>query len=45
MRAIQNWLDRFCYKHPRLSIPNLMLYIVIGNVMVYFLERFSLSPQ
>lgn len=45
MRAIQNWLDRFCYKHPRLSIPNLMLYIVIGNVIVYFLDMFSLSAQ
>ena len=33
MRALQQWLDRFCYKHPRLSIPGLMRYIVIGNVL------------
>lgn len=41
MRALQQWLDRFCYKHPRLSIPGLMRYIVIGNVLVYLLDMFS----
>ena len=35
------WLDRFCAKHPRFGIPNLMLYIVIGNVVVYLLDLFS----
>ena len=38
MRAMQQWLDRFCYKHPRLSIPGLMRYIVIGNVLVFLLD-------
>ena len=41
MKAISRWLDRFCYKHPRFGIPNLMKYIVIGNVLVYFLDMFS----
>lgn len=41
MRAMQQWLDRFCYKHPRLSIPGLMRYIVIGNVLVFLLDLFS----
>lgn len=41
MRAIQDWLDRFCSKHPRLSIPGLMRYIIIGNVIVYLLDMFS----
>ena len=41
MRAMQQWLDRFCYKHPRLSIPGLMRYIVIGNVLVYLLDLFG----
>lgn len=41
MRAMQQWLDRFCYKHPRLSIPGLMRYIVIGNVLVYLLDMFG----
>lgn len=43
MRSISEWLDRFCYRHPRLAIPNLMLYIVIGNVAVYLLDSFSRS--
>ena len=43
MRAMQQWLDRFCYKHPRLSIPGLMRYIVIGNVLVYLLDLFSMG--
>jgi len=28
-------VDLFCYKHPRFGIPNLMIYIVIGNVAVW----------
>lgn len=30
-------IDRFCYKHPRFGIPNLMTYIVIGSVAVWVL--------
>ena len=41
MRAMQQWLSRFCQKHPRLGIPGLMRYIVIGNVLVYLLDLFS----
>lgn len=43
MRALQRWLDRFCLKHPRLSIPGLMRYIIIGNVIVYLLNAFSMG--
>lgn len=28
-------IDLFCYKHPRFGIPNLMIYIVIANVVVW----------
>ena len=35
MQALNRAIDRFCYKHPRFGIPNLMLFIVIGNVIVY----------
>ena len=48
MKAISRWLDRFCYNHPNFGIPNLMKFIVIGNVLVYFLDMFShqqLQPQ
>lgn len=41
MRALNAWIDRFCYKHPRFGIPNLMLYIIIGNIAVYFMDMVS----
>lgn len=43
MRAIQKWLDRFCYKHPRFAIPNLMLYIVMGTAAVALFDAFSMG--
>lgn len=43
MRSIESWLNRFCYKHPRFGIPNLMNIIVIGSVLVYLLDMFSRS--
>ena len=27
-------IDRFCYKHPRFGIPNLMLFVAVGNAVV-----------
>ena len=41
MRAPDSWLDRFAYKHPRLGIPRLMLYVVIANVLVFLFDLFS----
>ena len=41
MRPVDSWLDRFAYKHPRLGIPRLMLYIVIGNLIVFLFDLFS----
>ena len=35
-------IDRFCAKHPRFGIPNLMLYIGVGQIIVWVLE--SLFP-
>lgn len=37
MKALNRAIDRFCYKHPRFGIPNLMRYIVIGTAAVYLL--------
>lgn len=45
MYSIDNWFDRFCRKHPRLGIPNLMMIIVIGTVAVYLLDMFSGSAM
>ena len=41
MRKIEAWLSRFCYKHPRVAIPHLILYIIIGNAAVFLLDLFS----
>ena len=41
MRSFDSWLDRFCSKHRNLAIPNLMMYIVFGNAVVFVLDMFS----
>lgn len=41
MKKLSNAIDRFCYTYPRFGIPDLMRYIVIGNVIVYLLAVFS----
>lgn len=41
MGAISRWLDRFCYRHPRFGIPNLMKYIAFGNIAVFLLDMVS----
>ena len=41
MKSFDTWLDRFCRRHPRFELPNLMMYVVIGNVLVYLLDAFS----
>jgi len=34
-------LDRFCLRHPKLCIPNLMLIVVLGSAGVYLMDLFS----
>ena len=34
-------MERFALRHPNFGIPNLMLYIVIGNVIGFFLIRMT----
>lgn len=41
MKKIYDSVERFCARHPRFGIPNLMRYIVIGNVVVYILSMLS----
>ena len=38
-----SWLDKFCARHPKFGIPNLMLYIAIGNIAIYLIDLFSLG--
>ena len=40
-RSIDTWLDRFAYNHPRFGIPHLINYILIGNVVIYLLDIYS----
>ena len=35
MHKLQRAIDRFCVKHPRFGISNLMLYVCIGNAAVF----------
>ena len=41
MRKLYDAIDRFCARHPRLGIPNLMRYIVAANAVVYILSIFD----
>lgn len=41
MGALSRWLNRFSYKHPNFSIPGLMKYIAIGNVVIWLLTLVS----
>ena len=34
-------IDRFCAKHPRFGVSNLMLYIGIAQVIIFFLDLFT----
>ena len=35
MKKLNDKIDRFCLTHPRFGIPKLMLFIVIGNLVVW----------
>lgn len=41
VRAMENWIDKFCRDHPNFGISNLMLYIAIANVTIGLIDNFS----
>ncbi|MCC8076464.1 MAG: rhomboid family intramembrane serine protease [Clostridiales bacterium] len=41
MRKISAAVDRFCYNHPNFGIPNLMLVVIVGNIIVYVMDLLS----
>lgn len=46
MKLLQNFekrVDRFLWKHPNFGIHNLMLYVVIGNAVIYLLSLMDSS--
>ena len=38
MKNLRNRFERFCFQHRHKGIPNLMLYIVLGTGIVYFMN-------
>lgn len=38
MKSFNQMIDRFCAKHPRFGIRNLMLFVVIGNAVVFLFD-------
>ncbi|MGM9521406.1 MAG: rhomboid family intramembrane serine protease [Oscillospiraceae bacterium] len=38
MKSLDRAIERFCYRHPRFGIKNLMTVIVAGNVIVFLLS-------
>ncbi len=43
MKWFSKKVELFCYKHPRFGIPNLMLYVVIGNVIIWLFGMMDTS--
>jgi len=41
LKKLNDAVDRFAYSHPNFGIPNLMKFIVAGNVIVFLLLRLS----
>ena len=41
MNAFHRAIDRFCARHPRFGVRNLMLYVVIGTAVVYLFSMMS----
>ena len=41
MNAFHRAIDRFCARHPRFGIRNLMLFVVIGTAVVYLFSMMS----
>lgn len=45
MKKLNKQIDLFCYKHPRFGIPNLMLYIVVLSLAVWFLSTMDTTQS
>ena len=43
LQGFEKRVDRFLFKHPNFGIRNLMLYIVIGNAIIYLLSLMDSS--
>ena len=43
MRSLRTKFERFCLKNRNVGIPNLMLFIGLGNLLVYLLSRVGMD--
>lgn len=41
MKKLRQKFERFCFRHRNIGIPNLMLYIALGNAIVYLMSVMS----
>ena len=41
MDNLRRRFERFCFKHRSIGIPNLMLFVVLGNAVVYLMTMFT----
>ena len=41
MKKLNDAVDRFAYNHPNFGVPNLMKFIVAGNIIVFLLLRLT----
>ena len=41
MKSLRNRFERFCFKHRNKGIPNLMLYIALGNALVIVMSMIN----
>ena len=41
LKKLRQKFERFCYRHRNIGIPNLMLYIAIGNAIVYLMSEMA----
>ena len=41
MKKLRQKFERFCYRNRHIGIPNLMLFVVIGNAIVYLMSEIA----
>jgi hypothetical protein len=45
MNRFVNSVDRFCAKHPRFGIPNLMIFVIVGNLLIWLFSAMDTTGQ
>lgn len=43
MKALNRAIDRFCFRHPNFGVKNLMLFVIIGNAIIYIASMMDSS--